>query len=63
MARWSLFEKRDVESLSRVLTARTLDGYRVRAKLAVNFTRLLSEAETTVLAQAYAEAFRTSIEV
>lgn len=63
MALWSLFEKRDVESLSRVLTARTLDGYRVRAKLAVNFTRLLSEAETEALATAYAEAFKTSIEV
>lgn len=63
MARWSLFEKRHVESLSRVLTARTLDGYRVRAKLAVNFTRLLSEAETEALATAYAEAFKASIEV
>lgn len=58
-----MFEKRDVESLSRVLTARTLDGYRVRAKLAVNFTRLLSEAETEALATAYAEAFKASIEV
>lgn len=63
VARWSLFEKREVESLSRVLTARTLDGYKVRIKLAVNFTRLLSEAETEALAQAYADAYRAVIEV
>jgi hypothetical protein len=63
VGRWSLFEKREIESLSRVLTARTLDGYRVRFKLAVNFTRLLSEAETEALAQRYAAAFQAAIEV
>lgn len=63
MGRWSLFEKREIESLSRVLTARTLDGYRVRFKLAVNFTRLLSEAESEALAQSYAAAFQAALEV
>ena len=63
MGRWSLFEKREIESLSRVLTARTLDGYRVRLKLAVNFTRLLSEAETEALAQSYAAALQAALEV
>jgi hypothetical protein len=63
VAPWSLFEKRDVDSLNRVLSARTLDGYRIRAKLAVNLTRLMSEAEAEALAQSYAAVFRTAIEV
>jgi hypothetical protein len=63
VGRWSLFEKREIESLSRVLTARTLDGFRVRVKLAVNFTRLLSEAEAEALAQSYAAAFQGALEV
>lgn len=63
MGRWSLFEKREIESLSRVLTARTLDGYRVRLKLAVNLTRLHSEAEAEALAQSYAAAFQAAVEV
>jgi hypothetical protein len=63
VARWSLFEKRDVDSVNRVLSARTLDGYRIRAKLAVNLTRLMSEAEAEALSQSYAEVFRTAIEV
>lgn len=52
-----------MDSLNRVLSARTLDGYRIRAKLAVNLTRLMSEAEAEALAQSYAAVFRTAIEV
>lgn len=62
MAAWGLFEKRDVRNLSRVASARTLDGYKVRAKLALHFPKAVSMAEADATMMDYARAFAAAIE-
>jgi hypothetical protein len=62
VAGWSLFEKRDVESLSRVVSACTIDGYKLRAKLALNFPRLLLQSEAEEVMMRFARAFTLAVE-
>ncbi len=62
MAAWSIFEKRNVETLSRVASARTLDGFKVRARIALNFPRAMVTAEAEEVMMQYAKAYATAIE-
>jgi hypothetical protein len=62
MAAWGLFEKRDVNSLSRVVSARTLDGYKIRAKLALSYPRPLLPSEAEDVMMKYARAFASAVE-
>jgi hypothetical protein len=62
VAAWSLFEKKDIQTLSRVASARTMDGYKVRAKLALNFQRAVGNAEAEDVMMQYARAFAAAVE-
>lgn len=62
MAAWGLFEKKEIHTLNRVASARTLDGYKIRAKLALNFPRPVAEAEAESTMMQYARAFASAIE-
>lgn len=62
MAAWGLFEKRDVNSLSRVVSARTLDGYKIRAKLALSYPRPLLPSEAEEVMMKYARAYASAVE-
>lgn len=62
MAAWGLFEKRNVETLSRVASARTLDGFKVRARLGLNFPRAMVNAEAEAVMMEYARAFAAAVE-
>ena len=62
MAAWGLFEKRDIQTLNRVASARTMDGYKIRAKLALIFTKAVANAEAEEIMMQYAKAFATAIE-
>jgi hypothetical protein len=62
VAAWGLFEKREVETLQRVASARTMDGFKIRAKLALNFPRALTTTEAEELMMQYARAFATAVE-
>ena len=62
MAAWGLFEKRDIQTLNRVASARTMDGYKIRAKLALIFTKAVANAEAEEIMMQYAKAFATDIE-
>jgi outer membrane biosynthesis protein TonB len=57
-----LFEKRDVESLQRVASARTMDGFKIRAKLALNFPKAVNNAEAEEIMMQYARAFASAVE-
>jgi hypothetical protein len=62
VAAWGLFEKRDVNSLSRVVSARTLDGYKIRAKLALSYPRPLLPSEAEEVMMKYARAYASLVE-
>lgn len=62
VAAWGLFEKRDVSSLSRVVSARTLDGYKIRAKLALSYPRPLLASEAEEIMMKYARAYASAVE-
>jgi hypothetical protein len=62
VAAWGLFDKRDVNSLSRVVSARTLDGYKVRAKLALSYPRPLLPSEAEEVMMKYARAYASAVE-
>jgi hypothetical protein len=62
VAAWGLFEKRDVNSLSRVVSARTLDGYKIRAKLALSYPRPLLPSEAEEVMMKYARAYASAVE-
>jgi hypothetical protein len=62
VAAWGLFEKKDIQTLSRVASARTMDGYKIRAKLALNFQRAVANAEAEDVMMQYARAFATAVE-
>lgn len=62
MAAWGLFEKRDIQTLNRVVSARTMDGYKIRAKLALIFTKAVTNAEAEEIMMQYAKAFAAAIE-
>jgi hypothetical protein len=59
---WGLFEKRDTESMSRVVSARTLDGQKVRAKLMLSFPRAVAQAEADGIMMKYARAYARAVE-
>jgi hypothetical protein len=62
VAAWGLFEKKDVQTLNRVASARTMDGYKIRAKLALNFPKPVGNAEAEDVMMQYARAFATAVE-
>jgi hypothetical protein len=62
VAAWGLFEKKDIQSLNRVASARTMDGYKIRAKLALNFPRPVGNAEAEDVMMQYARAFAAAVE-
>jgi hypothetical protein len=62
VAAWGLFEKRDIQTLNRVASARTMDGYKIRAKLAINFPRPVTSAEAEQVMMQYARAFASAVE-
>lgn len=62
MAAWGLFEKRDIQTLNRVASARTMDGYKIRAKLALIFPKAVANAEAEDIMMQYAKAFAAAIE-
>ena len=62
MAAWGLFEKKDVQTLNRVASARTMDGYKIRAKLALNFPKAVGNAEAEEIMMQYARAFAGAVE-
>lgn len=62
MATWGLFEKRNVETLSRVASARTLDGFKIRARIGLSFPRAMIGPEAEALMMQYARAFATAVE-
>lgn len=62
MAAWGLFEKKDVQTLNRVASARTMDGYKIRAKLALNFPKPVGNAEAEDVMMQYARAFAAAVE-
>jgi hypothetical protein len=62
VAAWGLFEKKDIQTLNRVASARTMDGFKVRAKLALNFPRPVGNAEAEDVMMQYARAFATAVE-
>jgi hypothetical protein len=62
VAAWGLFEKKDVQTLNRVASARTMDGYKIRAKLALNFPKPVSNAEAEDVMMQYARAFAAAVE-
>jgi hypothetical protein len=62
VAAWGLFEKRDVNSLSRVVSARTLDGFKIRAKLALSYPRPLLPSEAEEVMMKYARAYASAVE-
>lgn len=59
---WGLFEKRDTESLNRVVSARTLDGQKVRAKLVLKFPKAVARTEADALMMKYARAYARAVE-
>jgi hypothetical protein len=62
VAAWGLFEKKDVQTLNRVASARTMDGYKIRAKLALNFPKPVGNAEAEDVMMQYARAFAAAVE-
>jgi hypothetical protein len=62
VAAWGLFEKRDIQTLNRVASASTMDGYKIRAKLALIFTKTVANAEAEEIMMQYAKAFAAAIE-
>jgi hypothetical protein len=62
VAAWGLFEKKDVETANRVVSARTMDGFKIRAKLVLAFPRPVGNAEAEGVMMQYARAFATSVE-
>jgi hypothetical protein len=62
VAAWGLFEKKDIQTLNRVASARTMDGYKVRAKLGLNFQRPVGTAEAEDVMMQYARAFAAAVE-
>lgn len=62
MAAWGLFEKKDIQTLNRVASARTMDGFKIRAKLALNFPRPVASAEAEDVMMQYARAFAAAVE-
>jgi hypothetical protein len=62
VAAWGIFEKKDIQSLNRVASARTMDGYKIRAKLALNFPRPVGNAEAEDIMMQYARAFAAVVE-
>jgi hypothetical protein len=62
VAAWGLFEKKDVQTLNRVASARTMDGYKIRAKLALNFPKAVGNAEAEDVMMQYARAFAAAVE-
>lgn len=59
---WGLFEKRDTESISRAVSARTLDGAKVRVKLHLRFVRPIAQTEAEALMMRYARAYQRAVE-
>ncbi|HEU4583734.1 MAG TPA: hypothetical protein VFS67_36000 [Polyangiaceae bacterium] len=51
-----------MESLQRVASARTMDGFKIRAKLALNFPKAVNNAEAEEIMMQYARAFATAVE-
>jgi hypothetical protein len=62
VAAWGLFEKKDVQTLNRVASARTMDGFKIRAKLALNFPKPVSNAEAEDVMMQYARAYASIVE-
>jgi hypothetical protein len=62
VAAWGLFEKKDIQSLNRVASARTMDGYKIRAKLALSFPRPVTNTEAEDVMMQYARAFAAAVE-
>jgi hypothetical protein len=62
VAAWGLFEKKDIQSLNRVASARTMDGFKIRAKLVLNFPRPVGNAEGEDVMMQYARAFAAAVE-
>jgi hypothetical protein len=62
VAAWGLFEKKDVQTLNRVASARTMDGYKIRAKLVLNFPKPVGSAEAEDVMMQYARAFAAAVE-
>lgn len=62
MAAWGIFEKKDIQTLNRVASARTMDGYKIRAKLALNFPRPVGSAEAEDVMMQYARAYAAVVE-
>jgi hypothetical protein len=62
VAAWGLFEKKDIQTLNRVASARTMDGFKIRAKLALNFPRPVGNAEAEDVMMQYARAFAAVVE-
>ena len=48
--------------MQRVASARTMDGYKIRAKLALNFPRAVNNAEAEEIMMQYARAFASAVE-
>jgi len=62
VAAWGLFEKKDIQTLNRVASARTMDGFKIRAKLALSFPRPVGNAEAEDVMMQYARAFAAVVE-
>jgi hypothetical protein len=62
VAAWGLFEKKDIQTLNRVASARTMDGFKIRAKLALSFPRPVGNAEAEDVMMQYARAFAAAVE-
>ncbi|HWO10114.1 MAG TPA: hypothetical protein VNN80_11560, partial [Polyangiaceae bacterium] len=62
VAAWGLFEKKDVETANRVASARTMDGFKIRAKLVLSFPRPVGSAEAESVMMQYARAFASIVE-
>lgn len=59
---WGLFEKRDTESVGRVVSARTLDGAKIRVKIQLRFNRAMAQSEAEALMMKYARSYQRAVE-